>query len=159
MRASSELLLVLLLAGCATSGATEARTTLGDALPAPVSESEPLPALIRGRVAIVDLWASWCDACKVTMPKLVRLEQSYGSKDLVVAGIGVGETPDSAKRFAEAAGLNYPIYADPDFRFADSLNAREVPTLLVFDKSGTIVKRANELDRSLLALLRSLLDQ
>lgn len=158
MQDVSKIFFVLLLAGCATTAA-EHPTTLGESLPAPLSADAPLPALIEGRVAVVDLWASWCEACKETMPKLARLEESYGPKDLVVAGINVGETADTAKRFADETGIEYPLYVDPEFRFADSLAAREVPTLLVFDKSGKIVARANEVDRDLLALLRKLMEE
>ena len=154
MRVSFSLLFVF---ACATSSPAEKPTVLGDSLPAPLSASAPLPALIQGRVAVVDLWATWCEACKETMPKLVRLEQSYGQKNLVVAGINVGEPAEKAKRYAEEAGLTYPLYVDPEFRFADSLAAREVPTLLVFDKNGRIVARANTVDRQLLDLLKRLL--
>ena len=149
--------LLLLLAGCATAAPADKPDELGASLPSPLSATSPLPALIRGRVAVLDLWASWCDACKETMPKLARLEQSYG--DLVIAGINVGETADTARRFADDAGITYPIYVDPNFEFADSLAAREVPTLLVLDRSGRIVARANELDRDLLALLKRLMQE
>jgi hypothetical protein len=91
------------------------------------------------------------------MPKLARLGQSYS--DLVIAGINVGETRDTAQRFAEQAGITYPTYVDPEFRFADSLEAREVPTLLILDKTGRIVARANEIDRDVLALLRKLMEE
>ena len=146
----------ILLAACATVS-VEKPEQLGASLPAPLSAPSPLPSLIQGRVAVVDLWASWCAACKETMPKLARLEQSYD--ELVVAGINVGESADTARRFAAEAGITYPIYVDPDFAFADSLEAREVPTLLVFDKTGRIVARANEVDRDLLALLKKLMSE
>ena len=86
----------LLLISCATTQAQPDR--LGASLPAPLTEQKPLPSLIEGRVAIVDLWASWCDPCKETLPKLVRLEQAYAQQNLVVVGINVGETVDTAKR-------------------------------------------------------------
>ena len=146
----------ILLAACATVP-VEKPEQLGASLPAPLSAPSSLPSLIQGRVAVLDLWASWCDACKETMPKLARLEQSYG--DLVIAGINVGESADTARRFAAEAGITYPMYVDPDFAFADSLEAREVPTLLVFDKTGRIVARVNEVDRDLLTLLKKLMSE
>src|SRR5688572_9356914 len=147
----------LLLISCAT--APEKPTALGSSLPSPLSDQKPLPSLIEGRVAIVDLWASWCDPCKETLPKLVKLEQAYGAKELGVVGVSVGEPVDIAKSFADDAGLTYPIYVDPDFVFADSLEARQVPTILVFDKKGKIFARAHEIDRELLDLLKKLLEE
>src|SRR5687768_8209318 len=123
MRANSEILLLSLLVGCAAA-TPDKPSALGASLPAPLADAASLPSLIEGRVAVVDLWATWCDACKETMPKLSRLEKSYGPNELVVAGINVGEPADTAKRFADEAGITYPLYIDPDFSFADSLAAR-----------------------------------
>jgi thiol-disulfide isomerase/thioredoxin len=153
MQARFELLFLL---GCAAA-TPDKPTVLGEALPMPLAHNEPLPSIIKGRVAVVDLWATWCEPCKATIPKLVRLDRS--SDELVVVGVDVGESPDEAARYAENAGITYPIYVDPEFRFSDSLEAREVPTLLIFDKQGRIVARARELDRELLALLRKLMEE
>lgn len=148
--------LLMLFAACATAEAP-APTILPSLPPMPLAAQPQLPELIRGRVAIVDLWASWCTACVETASKLARLEESYGPKGLVVAGVSVGESPEKATAFAKNAGITYPLYTDPEFAFADGLAAREVPMILVVDREGNIVARARTLDRDVLELVKDLL--
>src|SRR5689334_1326504 len=157
MRAYFSLALIAVSA-CATSSAeVPAPTIFPPAPPAPLAAQPQLPELIKGRVAIVDLWASWCTACVETASKLRRLEENYGPKGLVVAGVSVGESPEKATEFAKSAGITYPLYADPEFLFADGLAAREVPTILVVDREGNIVARAHTLDRDVLEIVKQLL--
>lgn len=150
-------LLLLLLCGCATTSAKRVER-LGEEAPVPLAEgTPPLSALIADRVALIDLWATWCDPCKKAIPKLVRLEKAYGPRGLVVAGVGVGEAPELVERFAAEAEISYPLYVDPEFRFADSVAAPKVPTILILDRRGRIVSRSGELDKGTLELLRTLL--
>lgn len=138
-----------------------------------VSEATPLPSdaglqrigegegslgkLVAGKVAVIDLWATWCEPCRETIPKVVRLHAAYAQSDLVVVGIHVGDGADGAAGFAADAGMEYPQFADRDFAFSDLVGSREVPTLLVVDRQGTIVHRASELNSEVLALVRELL--
>jgi len=158
MRAFFSVALIALLAASACAApSAEAPKMLPASPPAPLAVQPQLPELIKGRVAIVDLWASWCTACVETASKLRRLQESYGPKGLVVAGVSVGESPEKATEFAKSAGITYPLYADPEFLFADGLAAREVPTILVVDRDGNIVARARTLDRDVLELVKQLL--
>jgi cytochrome c biogenesis protein CcmG/thiol:disulfide interchange protein DsbE len=114
-----------------------------------------LDALVEGEVAVIDLWATWCEPCRESIPKIVRLADAYD--DLVVVGIHVGEGVEGAERFAVEANIHYPLYSDPEFAFSDRIGSRSVPTLLVVDQAGRIVRRGTELDASTLALVRTLL--
>lgn len=154
------LLLLFLLAGCAAASPAASVEALGRESPAPLVQGTPaLPSLIAGRVAVIDLWATWCDPCKKAIPKLVRLQKAFGPRGLVVAGVGVGEAPELVERFAAEAEISYPLYVDPEFRFADSVAASKVPTILILDRSGRIVSRSAELDKPALELLRRLLGE
>ncbi len=117
-----------------------------------------LPEITRGKVAVVDLWATWCPACKESIPALARLAKAYEGTDLLVVGIDVGEEEQKAKDYAREAEIPYPIYFDPEFRFADSLGARRVPTLLVIDRDGAIAYRGEKLDEEALTVIRRLLE-
>lgn len=119
------------------------------------------PALqeqVRGKVAIIDLWATWCEPCRESMPKVARLAKAYAGTDLVVAGIHVGPTAANASRFASEAGIEYPMHIDPDFGFTDAVGSRSVPLLLVVDREGTVVHRTHELDHETLELVRALME-
>jgi thiol-disulfide isomerase/thioredoxin len=146
-----------LSAACASTPAADPASLLDGAPPAPVGRHPPLAEVARGRVVLVDLWASWCEPCVEAIPALIRLERTYRPGGLVVVGVNVGEDPETARAFAEKAGITYPVYVDPEFALADRIGSRNVPTILVVDRSGKIVRRGSRLDKETLALLRELL--
>ncbi|MBC8073986.1 MAG: TlpA family protein disulfide reductase [Deltaproteobacteria bacterium] len=110
---------------------------------------------IRGEVAVIDLWATWCEPCRTTIPRIIRLADAYRDRGLVVLGVHVG--PGEANAYARAAGIRYPLYADPDFVLSDRIGTRSVPTVLVVDRAGNIVFRGSELDAAALTIIDSLL--
>ncbi|MGH1343106.1 MAG: TlpA family protein disulfide reductase [Nannocystales bacterium] len=125
----------------------------------PLNQGEPsLQATVEGKVAIIDLWATWCEPCRESMPKVARLAQAYADSDLVVAGIHVGPSAEGAVRFAAEAGIEYPMHIDPDFTFTDAVGSRSVPLLLVVDRDGKVVHRTHELDHETLELVRGLME-
>lgn len=106
-----------------------------------------------GRVALVSLWATWCDACLKEMDALNRLDASAG-RDAVVIGIAVGEEREKIASFAKQRGLRYVQLVDSDFAFADAIGQRRLPATLVVDRQGRIVFRGDALDVAGLDALR-----
>lgn len=169
MRSLFESLTLALLV--ASSVACEPTATPGESAHASVAPA-PLPSLasirplsaggprlseqVSGRVAVIDLWATWCEPCRESMPKVARLAEAYAETDLVVVGVHVGPSAANAARFAAEAGIEYPMHIDPRFDFTDAVGSRSVPLLLVVDRDGTIVHRTHELDAETLALVRRL---
>jgi thiol-disulfide isomerase/thioredoxin len=120
------------------------------------SDDEPLSEQVKGRVVVIDLWATWCAPCRESMPKVARLADAYADTDLVVVGIHVGPSAAGAVRFADEAGIDYPMHIDPDYAFTDAVGGRSVPLMLVVDREGVIVHRTHELDHETLAIVRRL---
>ena len=160
-------LAALATGGCGATGASSPRAD------APAAMWTPLPAvelsnltggtagvrgLAEGRVALVSMWATWCDACMKELDALNRLDASTAAgRDAVVIGVDVGEDPDTVAAFAKRRGLRYAQLVDRDFVFADALGQRRVPATLVVDRHGRIVYRGDALDtRSLEALRRAI---
>jgi thiol-disulfide isomerase/thioredoxin len=117
-----------------------------------------LEELLRGRVAVVSLWATWCEACAGEFDALGRLSQRAESRGAQVVAVAVGEPHDAVARFVAWRGLKYPQLVDEDFRFADALGQRRVPATLVIDGAGRITYSGGALDEPALAALRSALD-
>ena len=139
-------------AACVTTRAPQVGADLL-AAPAPTAMDEGAPTLearLKGKVAVVDLWASWCEPCKKGIPRLKQLAAHYKNEGLVVVGVNVGEPAAMARTFCESAGIDYPVYLDDDYAFSDALGERNVPALLLVNRRGQIVHRATEVDATLL---------
>jgi thiol-disulfide isomerase/thioredoxin len=93
----------------------------------------------RGRVVLVNLWASWCPPCREEMPDLQRLYAADAARGLVVIGIDQGESPQRARDFARALGVRYPIWIDNAQAYGRAFSALGLPTSVVLDSHGTIV--------------------
>jgi thiol-disulfide isomerase/thioredoxin len=92
----------------------------------------------RGRIVLVNLWASWCTPCRTETPALEQLYQENRAKGLVMLGINQGESADAAARFVREMKLTYPILLDEDQRYGRAYAAVGLPTSLVVDRSGHI---------------------
>jgi peroxiredoxin len=118
-----------------------------------------LADVARGRVALVSLWATWCEACSREFEALNRLSAvAAGQGDALVVAVAVGEPRATVDAFVRRHGLRYTQLVDEDFRLADALGQRDVPATLVLDRDGRIVYRGETLDREALGAFRKTLE-
>jgi peroxiredoxin len=66
-------------------------------------------ASFRGKVVLLDFWATWCASCQVEMPTFVQWQRQYGPQGLQVIGISMDDDPASARRITTKFRLNYPV--------------------------------------------------
>ena len=93
----------------------------------------------RGKVVIVDFWATWCAPCRKGIPDLIEIQKEYGT-DVVVIGISMDtDTKGEVIPFIQKMGVNYPIaYADAGV--VQSYGGVEaIPTSFIIDKNGNVV--------------------
>ena len=62
----------------------------------------------KGKIVMLNFWATWCPPCKVEIPDLVQLQKQYG-EDLVILGVSIDDTPEQLKPFAAEYHINYPL--------------------------------------------------
>lgn len=97
----------------------------------------------RGRVVLLNLWATWCAPCRAEMPTLDRLQARLGGKDFEVVALSLDQ--DGApvvKRFFDEIGVHdLAIYVDREMNAQGALDAVGVPTTLLIDREGREVAR------------------
>jgi thiol-disulfide isomerase/thioredoxin len=92
----------------------------------------------RGKIVLLNLWATWCLPCRKEMPALDRLQATLGSDQFQVVAVSVDRTGlTGAKKFLEETKTpNLAVYADPTARLASTLRAAGLPATLLIDKEG-----------------------
>jgi thiol-disulfide isomerase/thioredoxin len=99
------------------------------------------PADLRGKVTIVNFWATWCPPCRAEIPDLIALQSKYGER-LQIIGISQDEgSVDGVKRFVASQQMNYPVVMmTPDLeKIFPGVSA--LPTSFILDREGRIVQR------------------
>ena len=118
------------------------------------SQAAELRSVINGRVALINVWASWCEACENELPALNRLAERLDPANAVVIGIAAGEARRRVEDFLERHPSRYVQLLDEDFRVVDALGTRRVPTTLVIDRRGWVVFAGGSLDAHALDAFR-----
>lgn len=98
---------------------------------------------LRGRVVLVDFWATWCPPCRESIPELNALYGRYKDRGLVVLGVSVDRGLDLASTvgaFARDNGLTYPVLLD-DKGVNKLYSVSSIPAMFLIDKEGKVAKR------------------
>jgi thiol-disulfide isomerase/thioredoxin len=97
----------------------------------------------RGRVVLVNLWATWCAPCRREMPSLDRLQKALGGQDFTVLALAQDRKGlDAVRRFLDEIGVaNLEPYVDATARSARRFGAVGLPTTVLLDRSGRIIGR------------------
>lgn len=91
-----------------------------------------------GKVVLVDFWASWCGPCVQSFPALNRLQSKYGSKGLVVIGVGVDDDAAKYKAFADKMKVSFSVVHDSSHKAADFFSPPSMPSSYLVDRKGVI---------------------
>ncbi|MEW6320528.1 MAG: TlpA disulfide reductase family protein [Acidobacteriota bacterium] len=96
---------------------------------------------LRGRVVLVNFWATWCPPCRAEIPDLVALQSTYAGR-LVVLGISVDEQGVGVvERFVRSHGISYPVAMSTPALLRAFADVTSLPTTFVIDPDGRIVQR------------------
>lgn len=94
----------------------------------------------KGKVIILDFFATWCPPCRQEIPDFIELQKQYGDKGLMM--IGVSLTPaEDVKPFAEKLGINYTVLVGDDKSEAAYGPIRSIPTTFIIDKEFNVARK------------------
>jgi peroxiredoxin len=108
--------------------------TLSDATGATASLAQ-----YRGKVVILNLWATWCPPCRAEMPELQRFADAYDSRGIAVIGVNQGESAARARAFAQSLQIRFPIWLDDRQQYGRVFTALGLPTTVVIGRDGVVV--------------------
>ncbi len=157
-------------AGSARAADASGLTELVTAPPAPQIELRDIGGRthrlsdLRGKVVLVNFWASWCPPCRAEMPSLQRLWDRLKHTDFVVLAIAAGENKRDVAGFyfSLPARLTFALLPDPDLDATQYWPVRGLPASFVIDARGRVTYVAHGARRwdspHILALLRTLID-
>jgi peroxiredoxin len=148
-RAGAVLLALLLLAGARWVALGEERPAapVGEGHPAPdftlpvLDDGELSLASLRGRVVLLNFWATWCKPCEDEMPAMQRLHDGLAGADFELVAVSVDEGDDEVRAFRDRLGLRFPILRDPGKRAAGVYQSFRFPESWLIGRDGTVVAR------------------
>ncbi|MDO8308240.1 MAG: TlpA disulfide reductase family protein [Actinomycetota bacterium] len=112
---------------------------------------------LRGRVVVLNSWASWCEPCRAELPALVDLAAGADPQDVAVVGLNVSDDPDAAAAFADSLGVTYPSIVDPEGAILPTVPGvppSSLPSTVILDRDGRVaVSIIGEVDPAALPAL------
>jgi thiol-disulfide isomerase/thioredoxin len=95
----------------------------------------------RGKVLVLDFWASWCVPCRRSFPWMNEMQEKYGDQGLVIVGVNMDAEPELAAAFLQEFPANFQIIEDAKGDLAREFDVIAMPSSYVIDRKGEVVKR------------------
>ena len=99
-------------------------------------------ASLRGKVVLLNFWATWCPPCREEMPSMERLSQEFKDQGLAVVAVDLQESPKQVARFMKDFRLSFPAALDADGKVAARYQVRALPSTFLVDRAGRVVGQA-----------------
>ncbi len=97
---------------------------------------------LRGKVVLINFWATWCGPCKAEMPSMEALYGSYDRADFEILAISIDTVSEERVRaYVDSFGFRFPILLDPQLIVNELYQVRVVPMSLLIDRTGRIHKQ------------------
>ncbi|MDH4162520.1 MAG: TlpA family protein disulfide reductase [Nitrospirota bacterium] len=143
MRNKFVMVIVLLaaLAGCTRQEKTAAISAAPDFTLKDLAGKAVHLGDLKGKVVLVEFWATWCPPCRESIPGMERLHKAYQGKGLVVLGVSMDTSGlDEIRSFAKEFGISYPVLRGDD-EVAAKYMVRAIPMVYIVNKDGMIAKQ------------------
>jgi len=92
----------------------------------------------RGKVVLINFWATWCEPCRAEMPSINKLRASLAGQPFAVLAVNLGETEPRIRRFMEQVRLDFPVLLDRDSAVTKAWRARVLPASFLVGPDGRV---------------------
>lgn len=96
---------------------------------------------LRGRIVLLNFWATWCKPCEDEMPAMQRLHTALAGSDFELVAVSTDASRDDVAKFRERLGLTFPIALDPGKRVSETYQSYRYPESYLIDRDGRILSR------------------
>ncbi len=93
----------------------------------------------RGKLVMINFWASWCPPCNSEMPDLQSYYEKHKDEDFIILGVNYEDSPDKVQAFVEKYGVTFPILLDSEGQVANLFGIQGLPTSFFVDKEGNVL--------------------
>ena len=130
----------LLSLGCNTSPAAQVGQAAPDFSLRTLSGEQVQLSQLRGKVVLVNFWASWCVPCREEAPNLEQAWRRYKDQGFVLLGVDIQESPSAAQGFVNEFNLSFPVPMDTDGKVSEKylIDRLGIPTSYFIDKEGIV---------------------
>jgi len=150
---NKQIIFILLLL---LSGTVQAANPLDELTIVPEAERQPAPDFsienlrggnaglkdYKGKVVLLNFWATWCMPCRAEMPSMETAWQKYKDQGFAVVAVSVDEgSKGRIETFARLLDLSFPILLDPESEVSDMYKVSNMPTSFLIDRNGKIISR------------------
>lgn len=97
---------------------------------------------LRGRVVLLNVWATWCPACRDEMPSLERLHREFDARGVSVLAASLREDTEEVQKFVDELRLTMPVILDRDGRVGELYGVQWLPTTFLIGPDGRLIARA-----------------
>lgn len=97
---------------------------------------------LRGKVVLVNFWATWCPPCREEMPAMERLWQHHKDQGFVIVAVSLDADPAVVKPFVDQHKLTFPVALDPKMDLGNAYGVRALPSSFIVDTQGYLAALA-----------------
>ncbi|MCL2244109.1 MAG: TlpA family protein disulfide reductase [Treponema sp.] len=95
----------------------------------------------KGKVVILNFWATWCPPCRAEMPSMEILYNRLQNQGLEILAVDIGETSSAVQQFLRSNNYTFPVFLDQSGRTGSLYGVEAIPTSFIIDRSGKIISR------------------